>query len=60
MDSVTKAYLAVADKSIRNGKKYMTIVGGSTVSTEGVADNFRNGFILTFQNSDGDAMPSMA
>ena len=31
----------------------MTIVGGRTISTEGVENNFRNGFILTFHSDDG-------
>jgi len=52
IDSVTKAYLDVGNKALRNGKKYITIVGGATLDTEGVADNFRNGFILTFSNAD--------
>ena len=34
----------------------MKIVGGRTISTEGVEDNFRNGFILTFSNNDGNCV----
>jgi len=52
IDSVTQAYLALNDKAIRNGQKYINIVGGRTISTEGVKDNFRNGFILTFKSQD--------
>jgi len=52
VDSVTKAYLALNTKAIRNGRKYVRIVGGTTTSTEGVADRFRNGFILSFDNDD--------
>jgi hypothetical protein len=54
IDSVTKAYYEVQDKSFRNGTKYVKIVGGRTISTEGVENNFRNGFILTFNNNDGN------
>jgi hypothetical protein len=54
IDSVTKAYLDVEKKAIRNGTTYVKIVGGRTIHTEGVQDNFRNGFILTFNNNDGE------
>ncbi|PRP76421.1 hypothetical protein PROFUN_16058 [Planoprotostelium fungivorum] len=52
IDSVTQAYLSLNDKAVRNGRKYINIVGGRTISTEGVKDNFRNGFILTFKKLD--------
>lgn len=52
VDSVTQAYLEMNDKAVRNGKKYVNIAGGRTLDTEGVADNFRNGFILTFSSYD--------
>jgi hypothetical protein len=54
IDSVTNAYIDVQNKALRNGQKYVKISGGRTISTEGVASNFRNGFILTFNNADGN------
>jgi hypothetical protein len=53
IDSVTKAYIDVQNKALRNGKKYVKIAGGRTISTEGIATNFRNGFILTFNTAEG-------
>ena len=54
IDSVTKAYIDVQNKALIDGKKYVKIYGGRTISTEGIASNFRNGFILTFTSAAGN------
>ncbi|CAF0777665.1 unnamed protein product [Adineta steineri] len=51
IDSVTKAYIDVGNKALINGKKYVKIAGGRTISTEGIESNFRNGFVLTFTSA---------
>ncbi|PRP75335.1 hypothetical protein PROFUN_05646 [Planoprotostelium fungivorum] len=52
VDSVTQAYLEVGYKSIRDGRSYVNIAGGTMIGVQGMNENFRNGFILSFTSED--------